>query len=232
MPRSASRIVATDRDLKRAASDGGRVEYRVRGAKNLVLRVSPTGKAWSFDYRLPRERKWRSISLGRWPEVDLERAKADALKLTLAVREGKDPRTELQRLVKGVLTFSTVASIYIADHETKRVRRGRNCAWTRECSRILNRNVLPEIGDLPAEAVTRAHVAAAVDKVARRGSYRLADLTLGTIRAVYNWLEGRHARSLRRARDRAYPPTRCGWRHGGSGATTVARPRGRSVPVA
>jgi integrase len=186
VPRQATRVLATERDVRRAASDGRRVEYRTR-VQNLVLRVSPAGKAWQFRFRLSRERKWRAVSLGQWPMVDYERARADALKLSIAVRDGKDPRTVLQRSARGVMTFRTVASIYIADHESQRLRRGRNCAWTRECSRILDGNILPVIGDSPAEAVTRADVAAAVEKVTRRGSYRLADLTLGIIRTIYNW---------------------------------------------
>jgi integrase len=188
MPRSASRVVANEREVRRAAADDTRIEYRVRGTPNLVLRVSPGGgKVWVFHYRRAKDTKWRSRSLGKWPTVDLARARDDALKLTLAVREGEDPRTVFQRLSKGVMSFRAMATAYLAEHAVKHARQGQKSAWTRECERILRRNVVPEIGDYPADAVTRSDVAAAVDKVARRGSYRLADLTLGTIRAVYNW---------------------------------------------
>jgi hypothetical protein len=68
MPRSPARVVATERDVKRAVAFGDRTEYRVRFMRHLVLRVSPTGgKTWTFHFRLEREKKWRQVALGKWP---------------------------------------------------------------------------------------------------------------------------------------------------------------------
>jgi Arm DNA-binding domain len=127
MPRSSPHIVSNEREVKAAPPRGARGEYRVRGMKNLILRVSPAGsKHWAYHYRRSKERKWRQISLGSWPTIDLDQAKDDALKLTLALRDGKDPREVLhrQRLAKDALTFRHLALHYLAEHETKCARNG------------------------------------------------------------------------------------------------------------
>jgi integrase len=190
MPRSSPHIVSSEREVKAARPRGARGEYRVRGMKNLVLRVSPAGgKHWSFHYRLPKERKWRAISVGPWPTISLGQAKDDALKLTLALRDGKDPREVLhrQRLAKDALTFRHLALEYLAEHEIKCARHGKKSRWTSEVERVLNRNVFPEIGDYGVEVVTRADVSKVVEKVAKRGSYRAAYITLGIVRSVFVW---------------------------------------------
>ena len=139
MPRSSSRVIATDRDVKKTTPNGTRGEWRVQGVRNLILRVAPTGgKAWCFRFRLAAEHKWRAITLGSWPTISLCLAKADALKLTLALRDGKDPRTLIQRHLRlSKMTFREMAMSYLAMHEIECARNGQKSVWTREVERML-----------------------------------------------------------------------------------------------
>jgi hypothetical protein len=70
------------------------------------------------------------------------------------VRDGKDPRTVLQRQAKGEMTFRQLAEEYLAEHQIKYARQGQKSRWTMEVERLLKRNVLPEIGDAAADGVT------------------------------------------------------------------------------
>jgi hypothetical protein len=162
MPRQSSRVVRNEREVKRAKSDGMHcVEYRVPRVPNLVLRCQPGGqKSWKFNFRLKRERKWRSMSLGRWPAVDLDHARDEAQRHTVDVRSGKDPST---RQAKPLTTFRDLAADYMAEHEHKHTAR-----WHRERARILKTDVL-----LSRALIGRTAFQSAVWRELRRGWARV-----------------------------------------------------------
>ena len=126
------------------------------------------------------------MSLGEYPAVGLVQAKHDALALTLAVREGKDPLSE-QRAEEAMETFDKLAARYIAEHERKNARGGRRSSSTDDAQRLLNADILPVIGRYRAKALTKQQVMSVVEAVADRGAYVAADRVLGLICAIYNW---------------------------------------------
>jgi integrase len=100
----------------------------------------------------------------------------------IAVRRGIDP---LALPPSTDMTFGELADCYITEHK----RRARP-NWTHEVERMLQANVLPYLGALQAENVTRIDVARVVERVAGRGAFESADHVLGLIRAIYNWGAG------------------------------------------
>jgi integrase len=78
----------------------------------------------------------------------------------------------------------------VVEHEKRHTRNGKRPAWTVEIERMLKTDILPRIGALRAEAVTKVDVSEVVEKVANRGAYVVADHTLGLVRAVFNWANG------------------------------------------
>ena len=76
------------------------------------------------------------------------------------------------------------------EHATRNARAGVPSRSTREAQRILDQDVLPTLGKIRAELVTRPHVMRVVEAVADRGSFVVADRALGLIRAIYNWACG------------------------------------------
>jgi hypothetical protein len=47
MPKSSARLLSTDREIQTIRVDSVRAEFRIKGAKNLVLRVTGGGtKTW------------------------------------------------------------------------------------------------------------------------------------------------------------------------------------------
>ena len=187
MPRTSSFVLATDREVQNAKARGHRPEFRIKGARNLVLRITANGtKSWTFLYASPVTGKRCKMSLGEYPAVGLAQAKRDALALTLAVRDGKDPLSE-RRVEEAVETFDQLAVRYIAEHELKNARGGKRSSSTDDAQRLLNADILPVIGTCRAEMLTKRHVMSVVEAVADRGAYVAADRVLGLIRAIYNW---------------------------------------------
>ena len=177
MPRLSDRILATERQVSAAAEKG---EYKIRGARNLVLRVTAAGtKNWSFAYLSPATDKWRKVSLGSWPTVWLGAAKDHAVLLAADVRQGKDPLAERAR---PDTTFRELVDRYMAE-----ARHRLRPAWAKELERILKVDVFPIMNGQRIDAITKADVVKAVERVADRGCYVAADRVLGIIRSIFNW---------------------------------------------
>jgi len=190
MPKSSAFVLATDREVQRAKPKGDRVEFRIKGAKNLVLRITAAGaKTWTFLYASPSSGKRCKLSLGTYPAKGLADARNEALALTLAVKEGKDPLAQ-RRCEATTETFEQLAREYMREHERKYAKGGKLSGWTDEVWRLLNADILPKIGDHKADALTKWHIRNTVEAVAERGAYVTADHVLGLIRAIYNWAAG------------------------------------------
>jgi integrase len=73
------------------------------------------------------------------------------------------------------------------EHEARNARGDRLSRSSREAQRQLDKDLLPVIGRIRVEAVSRLHVMQVIEALADRGSYVAADRALGLIRAIYNW---------------------------------------------
>ena len=110
--------------FKPSRVDSVRAEFRIKGAKNLVLRVTGGGtKTWTFLYRSPVSGKRAKLSIGEYPSRSLASARTEALVLTLAVEQGKDPLVE-RRADLGADTFAALAKFFMAEHLLRNARGG------------------------------------------------------------------------------------------------------------
>jgi hypothetical protein len=146
MPKISSLVLSTDREVRGAKSRGDRSEFRVKGARNLVLRITKSGtKTWAFLYASPSTGKRCKISLGEYPAIGVAKAKGDALELMIAIRQGKDPLA-LRRAEKAAETFEVLANRYMDEHVRKNTRSGKKSRWSDEVQRLLDADILPLIG--------------------------------------------------------------------------------------
>ena len=190
MPRESGLVLATDREVQHAKPIGSRAEFRIKGARNLVLRITASGaKTWTFLYASPASGKRCKLALGTYPAKKLTEAKDEVLALAVAVKAGKDPLLD-RRAQEGAETFQVLADRYIAEHARVNARAGKRSRSTDEADRLLKSDILPALRHHRAEAVTRRHVMEVVETVASRGAFVMADHVLGLIRAIYNWANG------------------------------------------
>ncbi len=139
----------TDRQVKALLTKPGM--WRV--APRLYLLVKPTGAAsWVFRYRGSDGRS-HEMGLGGYPVVTLAQARAEALRLTVAVKSGVDPLRERQR-AKGLASFRKVAEALIAAK-----RPGwKNPKHAMQWENTLRDYVYPVIGEMDVGKVTVEHV--------------------------------------------------------------------------
>ncbi|RUT82669.1 MULTISPECIES: site-specific integrase [unclassified Mesorhizobium] len=158
-----------------------RTDYWDDKVRGLVLRVNPTGiKTWTVIYSRESDGARQRVTLGRYPAITLERARAKALKAMSAVAEGEDP-AERKRVARASLTVEELGGIYI-DKYAKRQKK----TWA-EDERILKREVYPSVGKMKASAVKRRDVLDIIDAKADAGKGAASTNILAVVRKLFNW---------------------------------------------
>ncbi|SFD67586.1 Site-specific recombinase XerD [Thiohalospira halophila DSM 15071] len=139
--------------------------YELYDSEGLVLRVLPSGtRSWAVYYH-ERGRKRRE-TVGRWPDMGL--------------REARRQRDQVRARAAGAdaVTVEAFAREYLSAWARPAKR-----SW-REDARILEREIVPAIGDRPVATLTRRDCVAAVDAVRERGAPAMASKTHAVLRRL------------------------------------------------
>lgn len=120
--------------------------YGVADGDGLVLWVTPEGnKFWHFRYRL--NGKQPRISLGRYPDVTLQKARQQATAYRTLVADGADPRAkrriDRQRAdTSDDGTFRAAAELWYKSKQDA----GRSASTLDKIRTYLDKDILPELG--------------------------------------------------------------------------------------
>lgn len=174
-------------DTLRVTNGKSRQEYWEDNGRGLGIRVSSSGrKSWILLYRF--HGKPRRLTLGTFPEIgiaDAHQKREEALQLLgRDIDPGRSRRDAIDAR-NAAPTVTDLASDYIANYARPRKR-----SWA-EDERILSRNILPSIGALKAEDVSRRDVLQILDRIQKRGAPIGANRTLAMIRKMFNYALGR-----------------------------------------
>lgn len=149
--------------------------------RGLVLRVSPSGvKSWTAVYTRASDSKKRRLTLGTFPTVGLEQARARALEALKAISDGEDPAQAKQER-RGAITVEKLGQRYVEDYA-----KGHKRTWA-EDERILKNEVYPRIGAHRAQHITKRDVLDITDAKKASGAPVQADRILAVIRKMFGW---------------------------------------------
>ena len=155
------------------------VEHFDQRMPGLVLRVSAGGaKSWNVIYRY--QGRARRLTLGRYPVISLDDARARAREVLCGVSRGIDPADKRSR--PEALNFGELARMFISGH-VNRLRRSRQIA------RIIERELLSEWDGRTITSITRRDVAVLISSVAQRAPV-LANRVLAIARRLFKWAIG------------------------------------------
>lgn len=173
--------------LSNAACQGAKPKqkaYKLSDSAGLYLQVMPHGsKLWRMKYRFGGKEK--TLSLGPYPEVTLAEAREERDSARKLLRSGKDPslaKQEKKRLIalSAATTFEAVGREWHAKNSVK---------WSenhqRTVMRRLERDLFPQIGNIPIADISTPRLAAAIEGVEKRGAYEMARRCLQYCRAVF-----------------------------------------------
>lgn len=151
---------------------------KVRG---LVLRVTPNGvKTWNAVYVRASDGSKQRATLGRFPAITLERARAKALKVMSAVAEGEDP-ADKKRADRASMTVQQLGELFIEKYAKRRKK-----TWAQD-ERILKADVYPAIGKTKAMSVRRRDIIDIIEAKAEAGKGAASTNVLAVVRKMFSW---------------------------------------------
>jgi integrase len=172
------------------ALPGKRKEVSDALAPGLVLRVTDRGvKSFSVYYR------WRGknsrLTLGPWPGLGIEEARARAREVREWARKGIDPKLAMRTVAakeladaeaqnRAMMTFGDLAISYI-NRETPKLAMGTNYA------RSVERHLLPAWRDMPVEELRRRHLTALTDKILDSDKPAMAFRVHEIAKRIFSW---------------------------------------------
>jgi integrase len=144
------------------------------------LKVTPRGrKAFGYTYRVGHQT--RRPMIGTYPSMGVDEARKQAVKWRGQVEGGNDPSVEKKNARAKPKGDGTVAALFDSYRLANAHLRSID-----NIKRMFEKDILPVIGKMQAEAVTRADVNRLLDKVARR-SPTSARLVRSWLSAFYTW---------------------------------------------
>lgn len=169
---------------------GERTEYRDELVAGLALRVTPAGaRSWSVVYSRGRRHSAARMTLGTLDELSVAEARRRAKQILVAAAAGADPAGEARaskRRTPG-LTVAGLARDYLADLARLRKRqKGLRPRTEAEYRRLIEKEILPRIGDRPPAAVSRSEVRELIRRIEGRAPI-VANRTFEMIRRLYSW---------------------------------------------
>lgn len=150
--------------------------HEVRESDGFLLRVSPVGTK-TFYYIYTDTGKRQRIKIGEYGVMSLAAARSKATDLFLANKRGENLKQEEVGTVKGL------AEKYLAEHA-----KPNNADRTySEVQRMLERDILPVIGNCGLDTISRRDVHSLVQKIQARPAPAVAMKVLKIIRRMFNY---------------------------------------------
>ena len=152
----------------------------------LYLEVSPRGgKWWRLKYR--QNGKEKRISLGVYPDVGLKLARERRDEARKQIAQGQDP-SDVKRAEKAQAKAQAENSFEKVAREWHEKQKGR---WVLDhAARVLGsleKDIFPEIGGQPVDAITPPTVLATIRKIEKRGVKDYPSRVLQRVHAVFRY---------------------------------------------
>ena len=152
----------------------------------LNLRVTSTGvKSWFAVFTSPKDGKRARVTLGRYPQTKLARARTLALEAYGHVEECRDPRDVKRDQATSALAVRDLVTSYLDKHAKPNLR------TAGAIERRFNKNVVPIIGDVALAELHKREVNRVVDPVLKRGKPVEAARCFEDMRAMFRWAVAR-----------------------------------------
>ncbi|MEQ1717030.1 MAG: tyrosine-type recombinase/integrase [Hyphomicrobium sp.] len=181
--------------LEKAAPRNGKpTEHKVDGVPGLILRVEPTGSATFYvRYTVGKgaERRFRREKIGRrdFKVLPLAEVRKQALALMSNVAKGEDPVAEAAVAAKTMTLTALFEERLAKDGD----RSGDTLA---NYKRVLENDVFPTLGHLPANAITADQIADVLEVVEARSKH-VAHVARSALGSTYRWAVKRRAGGVR-----------------------------------
>jgi len=176
----ANQLKFTDKAITElpTPANAARVEYADTDINGLRLRVSPKGVKTFCLLRRVKNGPMERITLGRFPDIKTEKARAEAQKLIGAIAGGANP-AELRRAHRGEMTFAELFSDYLERHAKIKKR-----TWREDAQKYRDYLAKP-LGKRQISSLGRQDLAAIHSNLTRDGHPILANRVKDLLSSVF-----------------------------------------------
>ena len=170
----------SDRDIQRFKPT--EKTYLESEPDGLYVRILPSGrKSFMTVYSFEGKQRW--LTIGRYPDISLSKARMKVKEIREKVENEIDPSLAQQQARAAHINAPTVAEF--AEEYLKKWARPKKKSAA-EDERCLNKNVIPIIGRRKMKDVTRTEIINLIDDIAERAPI-MANRTLALIRKMFNF---------------------------------------------
>lgn len=161
-------------------AEGARAVYHDSATKGLQLRVSSNGIKTFSVFRRVKGGQPERVTLGRFPELTVEKARGLAADVNAAIENRANPAA-VRRAHKAELTFGELFADYLERHSKpqKRTAAEDEAKYNQYLARPLGARKLSEIG--------RREIAGIHSKITNDGHPTTANRVLALTSSVYGW---------------------------------------------
>jgi integrase len=207
---SGMRRKLTDRTLVslKPACDGARYDVMDSDVRGFGVRVNDAGrKTFVLVARYPGSTNPTRRTLGEYPTMTLARARAEATRWHVLLREGIDPRIEAERRELAEArrqenSFASVAEAYFAHIKRQGLRRAA------QAESEIRREFVSRWGRRPITDITRHDLLEVIEAALKRGASWQAHHIFSYASRLFNWAIDRGTYSLESSPTHGMRPAR------------------------
>lgn len=177
-----------------AAKGASVIGKKLADGGGMYLTITPAGSAiWRIKYRFSGAE--RTYTIGAYPGVTLEKARAEREEVKAQLREGRDPvqARNVEKAENAAASGNTFEELATAWLEKERK------AWSEihyeKSKQALERDVLPALGKLPVRDITPLMVTNVVEAIVKRGVRDTAAKILQHVTGVFRFAQSRGLRN-------------------------------------
>lgn len=152
--------------------------------KGMYLEVTPKGgMLWRLKYRL--EGKEKVLAIGTYPDISLAQARRKRDEAKLLIAENVDPsKAKKQAKIKeaGLPTFRELALAWMEGRQDTI----KPATMTRDLS-TFEKDLFPEIGDMPIDTIKGINVLTAAKKIESRGAVEMAKRSIPLVGSIFRY---------------------------------------------
>jgi len=162
--------------------------WTLSDGNGLYLEIIPSGKkCWRMAYRRPVTKKNNRLSFGDYPLVSLAEARGKCLAARKLLNNDIDPAEQRDQnkqvaIDKAGNTFEKIAREW---------HNNRLSAWSASTAKDtinrLEKDIFPQIGDLPIASITHQQMIGALRKIEERGAGEIAHRIKATCARVFSY---------------------------------------------
>ncbi len=178
----------TDRGIKALKATGKRYEVSESNGRGLRLRISPTGTK-TFVYVFRRHGKLHRLTLGAVGDITINAAHETHSTLRKRARAGESIQS-LRAMIGSGRTSGSLTVADLADEWLERRVRVERKTW-RDVERMLEKDVIPYLGERPVEAIKAREITEMLDVIVDRGSPITANRCASLVKQMFKFAVGR-----------------------------------------